>query len=69
MKRSFFQAAVMSILLYGCTTWTLTKSMEKKAWRQLHKNAASNIEPFLETASHKAAAVRSHTTHHENYQN
>ena len=30
MKRSFFQAAVMSILLYGCTTWTLTKCMEKK---------------------------------------
>ena len=30
MKRSFFQAAVMSILLYGCTTWTLTKHMEKK---------------------------------------
>ena len=28
MKRSFFQAAVMSILLYGCTTWTLTKRME-----------------------------------------
>ena len=24
MKRSFFQAAVVSILLYGCTTWTLT---------------------------------------------
>ena len=22
MKRSFFQAAVVSILLYGCTTWT-----------------------------------------------
>ena len=30
IKRSFFQAAVMSILLYGCTTWTLTKRMEKK---------------------------------------
>ena len=30
MKRSFFQAAVMSILLYGCITWTLTKRMEKK---------------------------------------
>ena len=29
MKRSFFQAAVMSILLYGCTTWTLTKRLEK----------------------------------------
>ena len=34
MKRSFFQAAVTSILLYGCTTWTLTK-------RQLHKNAGA----------------------------
>ena len=30
MKHSFFQAAVVSILLYGCTTWTLTKCMEKK---------------------------------------
>ena len=30
MKHSFFQAAVISILLSGCTTWTLTKCMEKK---------------------------------------
>ena len=30
MKRSFFQAAVTSMLLYGCTTWTLTKRLEKK---------------------------------------
>ena len=30
MKRSFFQAVVVSILLYGCTTWMLTKQMEKK---------------------------------------
>ena len=30
MKRSFFQAAVISILLYGCTTWTLTKWLKKK---------------------------------------
>ena len=30
MKRSFFQAAVTSKLLYGCTTWTLTKRLEKK---------------------------------------
>ena len=30
MKRSFFQAAVVSILLYGCTTLTLTKRLEKK---------------------------------------
>ena len=30
MKRSFFQAVVVLILLYGCTTWTLTKRMAKK---------------------------------------
>ena len=30
MKRRFIQAAVVSILLYGCTTWTLTKRLEKK---------------------------------------
>ena len=29
MKRSFFQAVVVLILLYGCTTWTLTKRLEK----------------------------------------
>ena len=29
-KRGFFQAAVVSTLLYGCTTLTLTKRMEKK---------------------------------------
>ena len=49
IKRRFFKAAVVSILLYGCTTWTLTKGMEKnldgyyarmlrvvfnKSWRQ-----------------------------------
>ena len=51
IKRSFFQAAVTSMLLYGCTTWTLTKRLEKKldgnytrmlrailnkSWRQHH---------------------------------
>ena len=41
----------------------------EKAWRQLHKNAASNIEQVLEAAPHKAAAVRQHATHHKNYQN
>ena len=29
IKHSFFQVAV-SVLLYGCTMWTLTKHMEKK---------------------------------------
>ena len=30
MKYSFFQAAAVLILLYGCTTWTLTKRLKKK---------------------------------------
>ena len=30
IKRSFFQASVVSILLYRYTSWTLTKWMEKK---------------------------------------
>ena len=42
--------------------------MEKKAWRWLHKNAASNIEQVLEAATQKVAAVRPPTTHHEKYQ-
>ena len=36
-------------------------------WRQLHKNAASNIEQVMEAVSHNAAAVQPFTTHHENY--
>ena len=56
----------MSIMLYGCTTWLLTKHMEKK----LDGNyTASNIEQVLEAALYKAAAVWPPTTHQEYYQN
>ena len=65
MKRSFSQATVVSILPHGCTTRTLTKRMEKKTWRQLYKNAASNMEQVLEAAPHKSVAVRLLTI--ENY--
>ena len=43
MKRSFFQAAVVSILLYGLHYLDANKTTGE-ARRQLHKNAASNIE-------------------------
>ena len=43
------------------------KTYGEKAWRQLHKNAGSNIEQVLEATSHKKAAARPPTTHHENY--
>ena len=39
----------------------------EKAWWQLHKNAASNIEQVQEATPHKTAAIRPPSTHHENY--
>ena len=66
MKRFFFRTAVVSILPYESTTWTLTYG--EKAWRQLHKNAASNIEWVLKAIPHKAASIQPLTTHHEKYQ-
>ena len=39
----------------------------EKAWQQLHKNAASNIEQVLEATPQKTPAVRPPTTHQENY--
>ena len=63
MKLSFFQAEVISILLYRCTTWTLIKQLEKK----LDGNAASNIEQVLAATPHKAPTIRPPASHHENY--
>ena len=62
MKRSFFQAAVASILLYGCTNETAGE-----ARRQLHKNAANNLEQVLVATPHKTPTVRPPTSYHENY--
>ena len=44
------------------------KTDGEKAWRQLHKKAASNFEQVLEATPHKAATVRPPTSHYENYQ-
>ena len=57
MKRSFFQAAVASILLYGCTTWTLTKWLEKKL--------DSNYTRMLWAILNKS--WRQHPTRHQLY--
>ena len=43
INRSFFHAAVESILLYGCTTWTLTKRLEKN----LHGNYTRMLRAIL----------------------
>ena len=57
MKRHFFQAAVVSILLYGCTTWTLTKWLEKKL--------DSNYTIMLRAILNKS--WRQHSTRHQLY--
>ena len=57
MKRNFFQAAVVSILLYGCTTWTLTKRQEKK----LDGNYTRMLRAILNKS------WRQHPTRHQLY--
>ena len=57
MKRSFFQAAVTSILLYGCATWTLTKRLEKK----LDGNYTRMLRAILNKSR------RQHHTRHQLY--
>ena len=57
MKRSFFQAAVVSILLYRCTTWTLTKRLEKK----LDGNYTKMLRAIL------SKSWRQHPTRHQLY--
>ena len=57
LKRSFFQAAVASILLYGCTTWTLTKRLEKK----LDGNYTRMLRAILNKS------WRQHSTRHQLY--
>ena len=66
MKCSFSQAAVTSILLYGCTTWTL-KTAGEEARRQLHKNAMCNLKQVLAATPHKTPTVRPPASYHENY--
>ena len=57
MQRSFIQAAVESILLYGCTTWTLTKRLEKK----LDGNYTRMLRAILNKS------WRQHPTRHQLY--
>ncbi len=59
MKRSFIQAAVTSILLYGCTTWTLTKRLKKKL--------DGNYTKMLRATPRKAPTIRPPASRHENY--
>ena len=68
MKRSFFQAAVVSILLYGWMhSMDANKTAAEEARRQLHKNAASNLEQVLAATPHKTPTIQPPASYHENY--
>ena len=45
----------------------VNKMAGEKDRRQLHKNAASDIEQVMEATTHKAPTIRLPTFHHENY--
>ena len=50
MKHSFFQVVVVLILLYGCTTWMLTKRIEKKLDDNYTRMLLySHLPPFMTT--------------------
>ena len=80
--RSYLPTAHVSILLFSseniCGTrlceWGSPRDLNslvfvrRKAWQQLHKNSASNIEQILEATPHKIATIRPPTTHHKNDQ-
>ena len=57
MKCRFFQTVVVSILLYGCTTWTLTKRLGKK----LDGNYTRMLRAILKKS------WRQHPTRHQLY--
>ena len=67
MKSSFFQVAVASILLYGCTTWTLTKRLEKKLDGNCTRMLRAILNKFLAATPHKTPTVRPPASYHENY--
>ena len=43
------------------------KTAGEEAWRQLHKNAASNLEQVLAATPDKTPTVRLPASYHENY--
>ena len=63
----FFRAVAVSILLYGCTTWTLKKHMEKKLDGNYTRMLRISLNKSWKQHPHETTAVRllaSHLTNH-----
>ena len=67
MKRSFFQAVVVSILLYGCTTRTLTKRLKKKLDGSYTRMLRAILNKSWRQHPTRPPTIRPLASHHENY--
>ena len=63
IKQDFFQNVAVSVVLYGCTTWTLTKCFRGKARQELHQDAACYFEEIQIAVLYKTASVLPLTSH------
>ena len=63
IKRNFFPSNSSVDTAIWMDYMDTSKTYGEKAWRQIHKNAASNTEQFLEATPHKTAAIRPPSTY------
>ena len=65
--KSNLQAVVVSILLYGYTTWTLTKRLEKKLDGNYTRMLRAILNKSWQQHPTRHQLIRSPTNYHENY--
>ena len=53
MKKNFFQTVAVSVLLYGSTTWKLTKRMKKKLDRHITRILRAVLNKSLKRDTRK----------------
>ena len=57
IKVDFFQDVVVTVLMYRCTTWTLTERLEKKNRCEPYKHATCCFEQLLGVIPYKITTV------------
>ena len=65
MKRKFFLAEPVLVLLHGSTAWTLTRCLEKNVDENYTWMIRAVLKKALETAPDKTVVVRLLTAHHK----
>ena len=67
MKRSFFQASSRIDTAAWMHYMDADKTAGEEARRQLHKDAARNLEQVLAATPHKTPTILPPASYHENY--